>query len=277
MVDLLVSVVTYRPDLAELKDTLESLVFSLEQARRDKLLESAMVVLVDNGPDENSRLELEAVLSTVAAIFPFVETDIISGQGNVGFGAGHNLAAAAYPSRFYLVLNPDVVIDLAAIGRALSFLEENPEVGLISPCGINFRGSRLDLCKRFPNLFDLALRGFAPSWAKSFFSGRLATYEMRDVCGGDSAVTGIPIVSGCFMFMRRRAWDMVGGFDPRYFLYFEDFDFSLRLGEKVLLAHVPAVKIKHLGGDAARKGIKHVKMFLASARTFFSIWGLRLW
>jgi GT2 family glycosyltransferase len=67
----------------------------------------------------------------------------------------------------------------------------------------------------------------------------------------------------------------VGGFDERYFLYFEDFDLSLRLGEHGRLVFEPAMRIVHHGGYAARKGLRHVRYFLRSGIRFFNDHGWR--
>jgi GT2 family glycosyltransferase len=67
------------------------------------------------------------------------------------------------------------------------------------------------------------------------------------------------------MLCRTRELKNIGGFSPEYFLYFEDFDLSRRLEKKVLL---PTMKIIHLGGNTARKGLKHIKLFLKSYLIF---------
>jgi hypothetical protein len=77
------------------------------------------------------------------------------------------------------------------------------------------------------------------------------------------------MMSGCFMLARRKAVDATGGFDPGYFLYFEDFDWSVRLNRLTGSAYVPAVKIVHHGGGAARKGWRHVALFARSALRFY--------
>ena len=64
-----------------------------------------------------------------------------------------------------------------------------------------------------------------------------------------------------------------GGFDPRFFLYFEDYDLSLRVARKTRIAYVPAVKVVHHGGHAARKGLRHIGLFVRGAATFFRLHG----
>ena len=61
----------------------------------------------------------------------------------------------------------------------------------------------------------------------------------------------------------------MNGFDPGYFLYFEDFDLTLRLSKVTTVAYCPLVAIVHHGGGAASKGWRHVVLFVKSARRFF--------
>ena len=72
-----------------------------------------------------------------------------------------------------------------------------------------------------------------------------------------------------------QAFDAVKGFDEDFFLYFEDYDLSLRLASRGHLSYQPAVRIVHHGGFAARKGWRHLRLFAASALRFFSRHGWR--
>jgi hypothetical protein len=98
---------------------------------------------------------------------------------------------------------------------------------------------------------------------------------MRDLPDAGVA-TGIPIATGCFMLARGEMLRRLGGFSPEFFLYFEDFDLSLRLGRLADIAYVPQVRIVHAGGHAAGKGWAHRRMFIRSAVTFFRRHGWRL-
>ena len=100
-------------------------------------------------------------------------------------------------------------------------------------------------------------------------------YEMRDVCSGEAPVD-VAIASGCFMLVRTAALRAVGGFNEDFFLYFEDFDLSLRLAEKGRLVFEPRMHIVHHGGYAANKGRAHVKYFIRSGIRFFNRHGWRL-
>jgi len=83
-------------------------------------------------------------------------------------------------------------------------------------------------------------------------------------------VFGVPALSGAFMLVRREAIDRTGGFDPNFFLYFEDYDWSVRLAGVTTTAYVPSVRIIHYGGNAARKGWRHVDWFVRSMFRFYN-------
>jgi hypothetical protein len=200
---------------------------------------------------------------------PEAPIEVLRGHGNVGFGAGHNLALRRIESDFHLVLNPDVKLAPDALAVALRFMHAHPECGLLAPAVYDGEGRQQFLCKRYPAVLDFLLRGFAPRWIAQFFSGRLARYELRDRVD-EGVMWDPPVVSGSFMFFRTSILQRLGGFDPRFFLYLEDFDLTLRAAKISRVAYVPQVRIVHYGGYAARKGLRHVGMFVSAAFKFYN-------
>ncbi|MFL9907878.1 glycosyltransferase family 2 protein [Paraburkholderia sp. RL17-337-BIB-A] len=264
---LSVSVVVYQPDPAQLVRTLESLrtaCDALELRRSNAPME---LFVVDNG----GLSEVDADLGKLRRD-DFAVT-IISGHGNVGYGRGHNLAIERAKSRFHLVLNPDIDIDRSALVQAFDFFDAHPEAGLLTPRVGDDKGDLQYLCRRYPTLLDLLIRGFMPGRIRELFSARLAFYEMRDLINERDVVWDPPIVSGCFMLFRTNLLKTLTGFDPRYFLYFEDYDLSLRTHELARVVYAPAVRVLHHGGGAARKGAAHIRMFATSACKFFNRFG----
>jgi GT2 family glycosyltransferase len=268
------SIVVFHPDLDLLRSTLRALAAAIRQARETGALSTASVLLVDNGSQDEAVVDalLQDSLNDAAP----VDTITLRGHGNVGYGRGHDLAIERSAADYHLVLNPDVVMAPSALAEGLDYLERRPDIGLLTPHVVNDRGGREFLCKRYPSVGVLALRGFAPAWLRRPFRRRLERYEMRDLPEHEIA-EGVPIATGCFMLARRSALQAVGSFSPDYFLYFEDFDLSLRLHRVADIAYVPAVRITHSGGNAARKGWSHRRMFLRSALTFFRQHGWKLW
>lgn len=272
---LSVSVVVYRPDFAALRQTLETLLVSIRDATDGASLSHASVSVIHNEALPNDTLTALVCDMQVASLNQGTELCLLEGHGNIGYGRGHNLAVWPAQSDFHLILNPDVVLTPNVLREGLAFMGSNPDVVALSPSVHYPDGSKQYVCKRFPSVLDFLLRGFAPRRIKTWFSSRLARYEMRDL-PEDQASTDIPIISGCFMLFRTQALQAVQGFDERYFLYFEDFDLSLRVHSQGSLAYVPAMQIEHLGGHSARKGLRHIGMFVRSGIRFYNTHGWRL-
>jgi GT2 family glycosyltransferase len=197
----------------------------------------------------------------------------LRGHGNIGYGRGHNLAIERVTSDYHLVLNPDIDIEPDALTTAIHFLGEHLDVGLLSPCIENGTGELEYLCRRYPTVLDLFARGLLSTRLRERLAVRLARYEMRDCINRWDVVWDPLIVSGCFMLFRTDALKKVGGFDARYFLYFEDYDLCLRVSHVTRIVYAPAVRVVHHGGGAARKGKAHIRMFAISAFKFFNRFG----
>ena len=211
---LSIAIVTYSPDLAVLATMLAHLNRALRHAKQRGLLAEAHLTLIDNGPGSGWRKPLQAILH--AADLP-AAVELLSGQGNAGYGAGHNLAFFRGKGSVHLILNPDVLVEEDALSEGLAFLAAHPEAGLIAPAARDGQGRRQYLCKRYPTVLDLALRGFAPAWLRHRWQTRLDRYELRDQMNDDSVLWDPPIASGCFMLCQRAALEQVEGFRPDYF------------------------------------------------------------
>ncbi|WP_434715349.1 glycosyltransferase family 2 protein [Paraburkholderia sp. A3RO-2L] len=266
-----ISVVVYRPDRVQLERTLGSLGAACEELRGTRPDLPVALYLIDNGGLDEAPKALESLRAQGVAC------EIVAGQGNVGYGRGHNLAINMTTSQFHLILNPDIDLDRAALSTGLAFLAAHPEVGLVTPCIDDGEGRRQYLCRRYPTLVDLFVRGFAGATVRRLFARRLARYELRDHINDQDVFWDPPIVSGCFMLFRTEVLKRLHGFDPRYFLYFEDYDLSLRTHEVGRVVYVPSIRVIHHGGGASRKGFAHIRMFGKSAFKFFNRFGWRVW
>ena len=268
-----VSIVSFSESRDQLKTTLRSVFVALKEAQRDFSLSSARIILIDNR--SKNMLDTEFLESfSSAPDYQGIALSLIQGHGNIGYGRAQNMALDEADEGYQIIMNPDVEVEPEAIRLGLAYLDANPTVGLISPAAFDSCGNKQYLCKRYPTIFDLFVRAFFPSCLKSMFVKRLHHYEMRHLSESTPS-NSIPIASGCFMFMRKSVFSKVGGFDPRFFLYFEDFDLSLRLRAFTQIAYVPEMKITHWGGNAAKKGASHFCMFVASGIRFYNRHGWR--
>lgn len=266
------TIVTYRTPARMLAAALRSLAAAVDRARAAGALDEVTLHVVDNSPRQAAG-EAAAALAEWPSHAGAAE--LVAGHGNIGYGRANNLVLPRLRSDLHLVMNPDVELDADALRAALQALADHPELGLVAPAVRGEDGAPQYLCKRYPSVWVLFLRGFAPRPLRERFRRAIEHYEMRDLIG-ERMVAGVPLASGCFMLARTALFVKMGGFDPRYFMYFEDYDLSMRIGREAGVAYVPQARIVHHGGEAARKGWRHVGWFIASAWRFFARHGWKL-
>lgn len=264
---LSIAIVTYCTDINMLRGTLLSIKSALKKSNVSYTIRIVDHSLKDSDEKVGYLDELESEFGV----------KILYKQDNPGFGCGHNSIFSDVKSEYHIIVNPDIEVDPSAISNALSFMDNNKDCGLLTPYATWGNGDVQYLCKRYPSVFDLFIRGFTSGFIKDFFRSRISRYEMADSLNDHDVYWDPEIVSGCFMFFRSEVFMQLHGFDSQYFLYFEDFDISLRTGKISRIAYVPQVKIVHHGGHASRKGWRHIKMFGRSMITFFNIHGWRWW
>lgn len=270
---LSVSIVLFHNPLATLEKTLSCLSLAVATAGASMLSSKVPVTLVDNSCDADYRAAIDALIARYEADRSLRLCCSVQ-PVNRGYGAGHNSVLSALQSDVHLILNPDVELAAGSLQAGLARLREDGDIALLSPRVFGDDGGQQLLCKRYPSVAVLLLRAFAPEFVQSRFRERLAHYEMADLCRGEEEVD-VPLASGCCMLVPTLALQAVSGFDERYFLYFEDFDLSLRLQDRGRLVFLPAMQIVHHGGFVARKGLRHIWYFVRSGVRFFNDHGWR--
>lgn len=289
------SIVTYKSPPKELWRLLDSLCVAAEGLRERVYSEFRLDIhLIDNA--EIPALDVrELGLDIPRLQAAGVSLTLHQGWGNVGYGAAHNSVLSKLTSSYHLVLNSDVELAPDSLEQAVTYLNGAPDTVLVSPAATDFLGNKQHLCKAYPSLFIFWLRGFAPPFLRRQFAKRMAAYERRDLdarpslhassrrgigAGLQSPATSeaaeVAIVSGCCMLCKTESLQEVGGFDPRFFLYFEDFDLSLRLGRLGSVVYLPSMRVRHGGGNASKKGRDHRRYFIRSAAGFFNKHGWKL-
>ncbi|UZE95122.1 glycosyltransferase family 2 protein [Alkalimarinus alittae] len=266
---LTASCVLYNPDkkmLAQTLDSLDAAVRVLNTDNAGHLLPP--LYMINNADTEFSDYYDFKQLSNCRVVAR-------SKHGNVGYGAGHNIAIKEVESKYHLVINPDVILHEDSLLNAIQYMDDNPDVALLSPFSTDPQTGQLQyLCKKFPSIAVLALRFIDNTVLNNLFRTILARYEERQ-CIMANELFDAEIVSGCFMLYRTDVLKRLGGFDERYFLYFEDFDLSIRTGQLGKIVCHPGVRIMHHGGGAGRKGREHFHLFMRSAKLFFDQYGWR--
>lgn len=258
---VLVSIVTYESDLGQLRDCIASLDGQCDGSYQLYIVDCA------SSPDYRASLQEFATYAT-----------IIDAPRNGGFGYGHNLAwMRADPTDYVLILNPDVILHANALRALISHFALRPHAGLVVPKVFYPDGTLQPLNKRLPNVLDLALRLLAPPalTQRAWVRMRLEHYTMLDE-GYDHAYR-LDFASGCCMLFRRDILLRLGGFDEKFFLYFEDADITQRVNCIAQSWFCPTATITHAWQRGSRRRIKLLLVMLHSAARYFAKWDIKWW
>ncbi len=274
---LTVSVVYYRSRAEWVEQSLRSLAAAVRALKLQQKSVNCHLCLIDNEAKQYEGVIIGRRLESSGELAIFDSLQFIVNQDNLGYGSAHNVSILIPPLKnndFHLVLNPDVLLAQDALCEGLSYLLAHPEVSMVAPRACDESGNYICLCKRYPRISELFLRGMRYGRFGRWVGSGLARYEMRELERAGEAIT-VPIISGCFMLARRCSLWAVGGFDHRFFLYFEDFDLSVNVASQGLVKYLPTMKIIHYGGGVMKKGVSHIIMFASSAVKFFNKHGWR--
>lgn len=257
---LVVSIVVYESDITQLRDTINAL---------DGQCDSMQIYVVDNASNPDYRAQLDEFSDRVI---------LIDAPRNGGFGYGHNIAMLhSQTAEFFLCLNPDAMMHKKAVHQLIDFLRCHPQAGIAVPKVFYPDGRLQPLNKRHPTILDLTLRLLCPPALTRIdkIKRRLAYYSMLDK-GYDTSYT-VPFASGCCMMFRRSCLLRLGGFDERFFLYFEDADITRRMNMMAESWFCPDAHITHAWQRASRSSKKLMWIMMKSAARYFSKWGVALW
>jgi hypothetical protein len=231
---------------SQLRDCLDSII----TADRDGL-EIKRVVLVDNASSDGSSDGLQNNRIPLA---------VIRNTKNRGFGAACNQGAKDSCSDYLLFLNPDTRLFSDSLSKPLAFMEQadNQNIGIAGIQLIDNNRKVSRTCSRFPTplMFFSKMLGL-----DRLFPSIFPSYFLIDWDHNDSRL--VDHVIGAFFLVRRSLFNIIDGFDERFFVYIEDLDFSLRARQSGWRSYYLAeVQAFHKGGGTS-ENIKAKRLFYA--------------
>lgn len=248
-----VSIIIINYNTSELlKDCIKSVVEHTKDV-------SYEVIIVDNNSEFFNPEEYVYIGSNIK---------ILQLTDNLGFGKANNEGIKISLGEFVLFLNSDTILMNDAISILCKYMRDNVDVGI---CGGNLYTKdgkpNMSYTESFPTVADYMrlLMGMSASPDKD---SNFNNTEKPKVLGG--------YVSGADLMIRRDLLERYGGFDPGFFMYFEDVELCYRISRRgLLIASVPSAKIIHLqGGSTTSKGeemsIRSRCFLLASEFVYFS-------
>jgi GT2 family glycosyltransferase len=193
---------------------------------------------------------MDGTLELVQAKYPHVTS--FSAGSNLGFGTANNLGVRRSCGEFLLFLNPDARVNSEALEHCLRRLQNETDIGIISPKLVLANGEMDLACRRaVPTVWDGVTRSTGLSRLfphLKWFAGYNLTYLP------DNETYQVGAVNGAFMMMRSSLFSRIGAFDESFFMYGEDLDLCLRCSkEGFKVVYDGRCSIIHIKGSSSRK------------------------
>lgn len=220
---------------------------------------SGEVFVVDNASTDDS-------VAYLKSRFPWVR--YIENKENVGFSRANNQAIVQARGEYVLLLNPDTFVGERSLRECMDFMDEHPRAGVCGVGMLKVDGSFAPESRRgipTPFVAFCKMSGLGALFPKSHLFGR---YYMQYL--NKQAINPIEIVSGAFMFIRKKALDEVGLLDETFFMYGEDIDLSYRVLKAGYQNYYIPTNILHYKGESTKKdSLRYVNAFHKAMAIFF--------
>ncbi len=220
----------------------------------------AKVVVVDNNSVDGS-------CAMIREKFP--EVQLIENKENVGFSMANNQAIRSIKSKYYLLLNPDTLIQEDTLSKCLAFMNGHSEAGALGVKMVDGKARFLPESKRSlptPWVAFYKIFGISSLFPHSKKFGRYHLSYLKT-----DEIHSVDVLSGAFMFLREEALQKTGLLDETFFMYGEDIDLSYRLlkaGYKNY--YFPKTTIIHYKGESTRKGSLNYVLVFYNAMIIFA-------
>jgi GT2 family glycosyltransferase len=231
-------------------DQLANVISSIKSHHTDLV---ASVIVVDNASTDNSLELLDAQVNDLP--FPL---RIILNKENRGFAAACNQGALLAASKYLLFLNPDTRLFENSLSVPLVFMEQ-PENATVGICGIRMvdeEGNTSTSAARFPTLQVMAgkILGLNKLFPSLFPSHLMTSTDVPENGLVDQVI-------GAFFLIRKNVFECCGGFDERFFVYFEEVDLSVRAKQLGYSSYILSeVSAFHKGGGCSER-VKADRLF----------------
>jgi N-acetylglucosaminyl-diphospho-decaprenol L-rhamnosyltransferase len=220
-------------------NTRELLARCLQSLRGEVDSRRALVWVVDNQSNDGSP-------TMVRSDFRWARLTVAS--ANLGFGAGVNTVAHEAETEWIVAANADVEVEPGALDALVEAGGRRPDAGVLAPRLQLPTGEIQRSVFRFPRIGDQALAAVGAHRLSRHVADRLGFGELP----APGTEVEVDYAMGAFLMFRRLAFEAVGGFDPRQWMYAEDMDVSWRLRRAGwTTVYVPQATVRHVGGAAA--------------------------
>lgn len=215
-------------------NTRDQLRYCLESVFADGATE---VVVADNGSTDGSIEMLHR---------DFRQARVLVDRSNPGYGSASNAAIEHCRSEYVVLLNSDTILRRGTLETLRHYLDAHPRVAIVAPRLRNPDGTLQRSLHQFPNPLVTLLDYSWVGPAVGRVPGLRKLYVASD---SHERARSVAWVTGAALAIRKSAFQAVGGFDPRFFMYYEEVDLCRRLFRASWETHfTPNAEVVHVGG-----------------------------
>ena len=215
------------------------------------------IIVVDNDEKKTIYIDLQK---------KFPQVKYIPNE-NKGFGQGNNRGAREAKGNYLFFLNPDTKVFSGTIDLLVAFLEKNKKTGIVAPLLHDMKGrvyqqGSLELT---PSRSFFTMTFFNKVFPKNPVS---KSYYLSD--WDKKSIKEVDVVPGTAFLIPKETFNKVGGFDEKFFLFFEEFDLCKRIknkGNKLFI--LPSSKVNHYWGASTGKSSANIKQIFEKSRFYY--------
>ncbi len=205
---------------------------------RKNILNNSEIRIVDSNSTDQTVYKIKKYLDHNKKFAEIVT--LIESPKNAGFAKGMNLAAKDAAGEYLFLLNPDTLIESDVFSPLIKYEQEHNDIGIIAPQLIMTNGEIQKTLKKEPTIKGLI---------KEYYLGQKHAYSEYFLEGNEPVE--VESVYGAAMLIKTDLFRKLGGFNEKYFLYYEDADLCRKvrsLGKKVI--YFPTTNLKHAVGGS---------------------------
>jgi GT2 family glycosyltransferase len=242
----------------------------IESLQRNLNFSHYRIIVVDNNSDD--------MPDRITDKYP--EVVLINNSTNIGFGSAINYAITLINGKYVILLNPDSLVIDNSFKKLINYLDQHDDTAIAGPKILESDGSLQGSARRFPTIWT-SIFGRKSPLTKLFPSNPITKREFICFNCEKLKTQTVDWVSGACMVIRSEAIKQVGGFDTRFFMYWEDADLCKRLTEfGWKIAYYPKAQVyHHTGKSSATCPLSSIYHFHKSCFYYFrkhSTWPIKI-
>jgi GT2 family glycosyltransferase len=248
--------------------TPKNVVACVQALKKQTIADRVHILIIDNHSEDDSIGFIRNRLSSMNNV------EILEAPRNLGYGQGNELGMKRATGDYILIVNPDNELHPESLALMVKEMDAHPDIGILAPKLIHEDNTVRDSARAFPTFSDVLIKRTILS---SLFPARMDRYLQRSF--DPDTERDVDWVVGACILMRRDLFEQIGGFDPRFFLFFEDTDLCRRCGNAGLRVRyfpkaVASDRKRRLSEGGALSVLLHKtgRILIASAVKYFWKW-----